>query len=329
MTTVERAVAALTSAQPSAARARLVLLGSRLRRLAPTLLGLAVLAVVVARVGVRPFVDGLRSTDATSLVTAITVGAVTTVACAVRWRSVSTALGSDLALGPAVAAVYRAQLLNVVLPGGVVGDVHRSASQWRRPGGEGAARAVVWERVGGQMVLAVLAVAVLAVFPVGLARPTVVAVAAAAVLATVLAFRATRTERLARRRAVRVVRSDLGTLSSPRLITVVAATSTVVVVGHAVTFVVAARTAGVAVPWVSIVPVALLVLVAMSVPTHVAGWGLREGVAAWAFTAAGLGAAVGVRATVVYAVITTVAVLPGLVVVLADRFHPTDRSEVA
>jgi hypothetical protein len=81
--------------------------------------------------------------------------------------------------------------------------------------------------------------------------------------------------------------------------------------------------------WLVLVPVAVLVLVAMSVPTHVAGWGLREGVAAWAFTAAGLGAAAGVRATVVYAVVTTVAVLPGLAVLAADRLNPTYRSEVA
>jgi uncharacterized membrane protein YbhN (UPF0104 family) len=304
--------------------------GRRLRSLLPTVLGAAVLAVVVVRVGLGPFVDGVRSVDAASLVTAVVVGVVTTVACAVRWRSVSAALGSRLRLGPAVAAVYRAQLLNVVLPGGVVGDVHRGASHLRVPGGAGAARAVAWERLGGQVVLGGVAAVVLALHPVGIPRAVVLAVALIALGSAVLVVRLARSEHLGSRRGVRVVASDLEACgSSRRLLLVVLATSTVVVVGHAVTFLVAARSAGVDVPWIALVPVALVVLLAMSVPTHVAGWGLREGVAAWAFTAAGLGAAAGVRATVVYAVVTTVAVLPGLAVLVADRLIPTYRSEVA
>ena len=51
-----------------------------------------------------------------------------------------------------------------------------------------------------------------------------------------------------------------------------------------------------------LVPLALLVLVAMGIPANVAGWGPREGVAAWAFAAAGLGASQGVATAVVYGV---------------------------
>jgi len=52
------------------------------------------------------------------------------------------------------------------------------------------------------------------------------------------------------------------------------------------------------------------------VPTHLAGWGLREGAAAWAFTAAGLGGATGVQAGVIFGVVTTIATLPGALVLL-------------
>ena len=87
--------------------------------------------------------------------------------------------------------------------------------------------------------------------------------------------------------------------------------------GHVVTFVVAARTAGVDdVASLELVPLALLVLLAMGVPANVAGWGPREGVAAWAFAAAGLGAAQGVATAVVYGVMVLVASLPGAVVLL-------------
>ena len=52
-------------------------------------------------------------------------------------------------------------------------------------------------------------------------------------------------------------------------------------------------------------------LVAAGLPTNVAGWGPREGVAAWAFGAAGLGADQGVATAVVYGVIVAVPACPG------------------
>jgi hypothetical protein len=89
--------------------------------------------------------------------------------------------------------------------------------------------------------------------------------------------------------------------------------------GPLATFVVAARTAGVTTPLTGLVPLALLVLLAMAVPLSVAGWGPREGVAAWAFAAAGLGAGAGVATTVVYGVMSLVAVLPGAVALVLVR----------
>ncbi len=81
--------------------------------------------------------------------------------------------------------------------------------------------------------------------------------------------------------------------------------------GHVVTFLIAARTAGVTASPVRLVPLALLVLLAMGVPINIGGWGPRDGVAAWAFGVAGLGAAQGVATAVVYGVIVLVASLPG------------------
>jgi hypothetical protein len=48
----------------------------------------------------------------------------------------------------------------------------------------------------------------------------------------------------------------------------------------------------------------------------VGGWGPREGAAAWAFGAAGLGAERGVATAVVYGVLVLVASLPGAVVLV-------------
>ena len=57
-------------------------------------------------------------------------------------------------------------------------------------------------------------------------------------------------------------------------------------------------------------------LLAAALP-NVGGWGPREGVTAWAFAAAGLGASLGVATAVVYGVMVFVASLPGAAVLVA------------
>jgi hypothetical protein len=87
---------------------------------------------------------------------------------------------------------------------------------------------------------------------------------------------------------------------------------------HPATCRIAARTAGVEASPVLLLPLAMLGLVAMGVPMNIAGWGPREGVAAWTFGVAGLGAALGVTTAVVFGVLVLVASLPGAGVLVAD-----------
>jgi hypothetical protein len=77
-------------------------------------------------------------------------------------------------------------------------------------------------------------------------------------------------------------------------------------------------------------PIALLVLLAGLLPS-VGGWGPREGVTAWVFGAAGLGAGRGVATAVVYGVMVLVASLPGAVVLVVGwfrRIRPAQRTEL-
>jgi hypothetical protein len=73
----------------------------------------------------------------------------------------------------------------------------------------------------------------------------------------------------------------------------------------------------------------------MGLPLNVGGWGPREGVTAWAFGAAGLGAATGLTVAVVYGVLSFVASLPGICVLVARwaagmrRPRPTDDEKGA
>src|SRR5690349_24464451 len=91
----------------------------------------AIFGVLIWRLGVTPFVSGVRTVDAGAIAAAVALGAVTTVCCAWRWKIVARGLGSELSLPAAVAAYYRSLFLNVALPGGVVGDVHRGISHGR------------------------------------------------------------------------------------------------------------------------------------------------------------------------------------------------------
>src|SRR4051795_1091731 len=121
---------------------------------------------LIWRLGTSPFLDGIRTVDARALAAAAALGVLTTVLSAWRWKIVAGGLGVDLPLRTAVAAYYRSLFLNVTLPGGVLGDVHRGISHGRNTSDVGRGlRAVAWERSAGQVVQAVLTVAVLLVVP--------------------------------------------------------------------------------------------------------------------------------------------------------------------
>ena len=62
----------------------------------------------------------------------------------------------------------------------------------------------------------------------------------------------------------------------------------------------------------------MVVQISVVIPLGIGGWGPREGVAAWAFAAAGLGAATGVAVVTLYAVLMLAAVAPGAVLLLGD-----------
>ena len=94
--------------------------------------------------------------------------------------------------------------------------------------------------------------------------------------------------------------------------------SVLVVAGHTATFVIAARVAGCTAPLGELIALLMVVQIAAGIPLSVGGWGPREGAAAWAFAAAGLGAANGVTAATLYAVLMLAAVAPGAGLLLGD-----------
>jgi uncharacterized membrane protein YbhN (UPF0104 family) len=259
------------------------------------------ITVLVWRLGTSPFVHGVRAVDGGVLVAGAGVALLSTLCCAWRWKVVANGLGAELSLPAAVAACYRSIFLNLTLPGGIVGDVHRAVSHGRDVSDVGlAARAVAWERAAGQVVQLVLTIVVLLLLPSPVPSP--VPLAALVVLPAML--------------GIGLV-GRVPAWVTPRSVAAITLSSALVVSGHAVTFLMAARAAGTTAPTVSVLPLALLALLVMVLPS-VGGWGPREGGTAWVFAMAGLGAQQGVAAAVVYGVMAFVASLPGAVVLVVS-----------
>jgi len=314
----------------AALRSLQVEVGPAVRRFGLPLLRLAasvtVLLFLWRLVGAAPFRDGLRAITWPAVAGAITITALTTVCSAWRWRVVARALGVGIDLPGAVCAYYRSLFLNSVLVGGVLGDVHRGVTHGRSAGDVARGlRAVAWERLCGQVIQAALTAVVLLTLPspVRPALPYVLAgvagVAGCAALAALVVLSASRRRQSRLAGAARAVSDDLryGLLARDVWPQVTLA-SVLIVAGHTAVFVIAARTAGCTAPLGELIALLLVVQTAVVIPLSIAGWGLREGAAAWAFAAAGLGAAAGVTATTLYAVLMLIAVTPGAGLLLGD-----------
>jgi glycosyltransferase 2 family protein len=261
--------------------------------------GAAVLGVLAWRVGTQPFVAGLHAVGPGSVVAALVLVAGSTLCAAERWRLVARTAGITITTREAVAAYYRSQFLNSVLPGGIVGDVHRAIAHR-------TVRSVVVERVLGQAVqIAVGLLVVLVAWPTDLAPSTPVLAACAAGGILVLA-------------GVVLVFTDR-TYLDVETVPAVLGLSALAAAGHAVVFLVAAHAVGVDANEGTLAALAFVVLVAAALPTNIAGWGPREGAAAWVFALVGLGAATGTSVATAYGVLALVATLPGAALLVVRR----------
>ena len=272
---------------PHSVRARI---GPAGRRFGPSLLrlaaGVTVLGFLARQLGGRPFEDGLRAVTWPGVAAAVTLTALTTICSAWRWRVVARALGTDIGLSRATGAYYRSLFLNAVLPGGILGDVHRAVTQGRRAGDVAqGVRAVGWERLCGQVIQAVVTAVVLLSLPspVRPALPYVLAGIAGVVGCAVLVMMvAARRGRSRPARAARAIATDLrrGLLVRgvwPQL----TLASLLVCAGHTATFVIAARMAGSTAPLGELIALLMVIQIAAAIPLNIGGWGPREGAAAW------------------------------------------------
>jgi uncharacterized membrane protein YbhN (UPF0104 family) len=324
----DRVTAATVVDDPPAARpTRPVWAGIRL------LVGVGILGLLLWRVGTGPFVTGIQAVHATALLAALALGALITLSCAWRWTLIAAGLGVQMPIRPAVAAYYRSQFLNTTTPGGIVGDVHRAVRHGADIGDVAlGVRAVILDRAAGQVAHIAIAMVLLLAFasPVRPYLPAVlIALATVAAAVAVLSRRTTRLGAGWVADRLRAIGSDVhnGLVARGNWVGI-GALSGVAVFGHVATMTIAARAAGVSASMAVLLPVMLLVLLGTAVPLNIAGWGPREGIAAWAFAAAGLSASQGVATAVTFGVLVLAASLPGLGVLIYTGVHrPARRND--
>lgn len=279
--------------------------------------GAAVLVILVQQLGTGPFLRAFDRVTIGALGTAMLITAVTTLCCAWRWSWIAGRLNLRLDIRAAVPAYYRSQLVNQVLPGGILGDVDRAV----RHGSDErslsrAARAVAWDRAAGQVGLLGLALVALVGLPSEL-RGTVLWIVLAGLVVVGAAILVSLAARRKRSRLSATLVADARRLfGSPAWLPL--ALSVVATVGYLLVLLVALSSTGVDVPLPQAVPMLLVVLMASSIPANIAGWGPREGAAAWVFSSAGLDAADGVTVATLYGILSLVAAAPGALVLVHD-----------
>lgn len=260
-----------------------------------------------------------------------------------RWRLTARLLNVRLRWSAALGDYYLATFLNQVLPGGVMGDAARAWRHARESGERGPAlRAVVIERISGQLVLAIMAIVTLlapiwrepigaalsSVMTQGVDAPTVSQASIWSVVIIGLIAVSALLRRLYRRppRALHglggdLYRSLLSAQAWPRQIL----GSILVVASYVAVFVCAARAIGVELPTITLMALIPPILMIMAIPLSIAGWGLREGAAALVWVGAGLPPAQGVAISVAYGLLVLASSLPGALFLLRRRAESSGR----
>lgn len=287
-----------------------------MRRLLPALVPVAVLAALLWSLGTGDVAARIRHVDPGWLAIAVACLIAQTFAMAFRWRLVAACLGSRMGAGHAVREYLVGQVVNLTLPGGVLGDAARAIRSRTRQGGLiVAAQAVAVERAAGQAGLLAVAVVGLvwaSVVPGAVAVPNWGAFAAFGSAGTVAAAAfASRGGRLAA-----LLHRCFPTM---RIAAAQVALSLVAAILNVAAFAACARATGTALGVQTALLLVPLVLTAMLVPLSVGGWGWREGAAAALFPLAGQGAQAGIAASVAFGAAMLLAVLPVLPMLMRAR----------
>ncbi|MDE0897948.1 MAG: lysylphosphatidylglycerol synthase transmembrane domain-containing protein [Longimicrobiales bacterium] len=243
-----------------------------------------------------------------------------------RWRFTAARLDIDLPMGIAVREYYLGIFLNQLLPGGVTGDVSRAWRHARTEAPTGpSVRAVVLERMSGQVIMTIFAAGAVLMLPLGPALGRVMAVLGTVGIAAVVVV--TMIRRAEPRPFVGRIWADTHrAVLAPEALPIQVGTALLTVASYVGLYLVAARAVGVETELLRFLPLVPPVLMTMLVPISVAGWGLREGAAAALWGASGLSPEDGVSISVAYGLLVLLSSLPGAAVLIQALFEGRGRT---
>jgi len=280
---------------------------------------------IVALADSRQVLAQLKHIDTRWLVPAFVISLFQLVVLGTRYAYIARTLGLRLTWLKATSEYALSVLVNQILPTGVVGDGLRAVRQAKHseltlgP----AVEAVALDRLSGHVVLWLVA---LASAPFGFGTTVLdfsrMGFAAAAVglvtcLGALLVVRIKRLERL-RRDVAHFVKRGVHVLLAPKQALVHVPLSLALIVLILLQFYVCARAVGADLSLRQLMWVGPLILLATSLPSFFAGWGIREGASALLFAAIGLGGSTGVAVALAFGAFSLVVALPGAVVLLFD-----------
>lgn len=249
-----------------------------------------------------------------------------------RWQLTAGQLGIELRFSTALTEYYLSQLVNQVIPGGVIGDAGRAVRARQAAGLMASGQSVLLERVAGQAGLFVLLAtgfALTTTLPGGIAWPPWALLLVSLLLGGVLAvpFALRLAVKFARGRTRLLLADFIDNLKvslwdrSVRWHQIWLSLATAI--ANVAGFTLCAYAVGANVPLVTVVAIVPLILLTMLIPVTISGWGLREGAAAGLFLIAGLTSAEGLATSVAFGVVLLVIALPGLAFVRSSRVGVT------
>jgi uncharacterized membrane protein YbhN (UPF0104 family) len=284
--------------------------------------GVKISLAVVLMVLVWRMVDGaevaarLRGLRPGWVVVAVVLLLGQTVLSALRWRLTAAQLGHQMSRRLALREYFLAQVVNLALPGGVLGDAGRAVRAGAVAGVERAGQAVVFERLAGQAALMVVVLGAalgVSLAPGGIVLPRAVLVGLAIAAAVLLAagiLVATVGARWARLAAWLMAAMQAVFAREVWQKQVVLSIGTVA--ANLLAFAACAAAVGVMLPLGGVLVILPLVLFTMLVPLTIGGWGLREGAAVVLFPLVGATGAEGFAASAAFGVVFLLTSLLGM-----------------
>ena len=264
----------------------------------------------------------LASADPVYIALALLALTAQTVLCARRWRLTATRLGMEISQTAALGEYYLGQIVNQLVPGGVVGDAARAVRAKGSAGMMASGQSVVFERLTGQLALLVyLCAAMVAtlIAPGGLTWPDwtlclVLAIfGSGAVVVALVGFGKTALSA----RWVSTIRRQSAAfahaVAAPDVRWSQISLSMLAAASNLAAFGLCAWAVGVDLPFLTLMAMAPVILMAMLVPFTVSGWGVREGAAAVIFPLAGASAADGLATSIIFGLVFLSSALPGVV----------------